>query len=254
MAQTRPEANTQLQALADPHARPKNCSIEDPLPIRIVLDYYLKEMNTCADLANEEPRPAESFAFKMPGAEDGKGSPSDTDGEGLDAKKRNERKLRTRKETVAIRLNNNFLQTVADLPRVLTHLNLVPRFETNLMWLDLSFNQLTKIDKEILEFKALKILYLHGNKIEKLSQVEKLAGLTNLEKLTINANPELEKQKIYRRFTAGALPQIRSLDQTCVTKEENRAARKFYLNYIQLRAAAREKAQEKRDLLEAAAF
>jgi Leucine-rich repeat (LRR) protein len=45
----------------------------------------------------------------------------------------------------------------------------------NLEWLDLSYNYLEKIEKEIPEmFPNLKTLYLHGNYISNLEEVKKL--------------------------------------------------------------------------------
>ena len=38
----------------------------------------------------------------------------------------------------------------------------------NLLWLDISYNYLTTIDEDILEFPELKTLYLHGNYIQNL--------------------------------------------------------------------------------------
>lgn len=233
--------------------RPKNCSIEDPLPIRIVLDYYLKEMRSCQELATEVPRPAEIFSFKKPVDYSDASDNDDAANAGLTIKKQ-ERKLRTKKETVAIRLNNNLLTTVCDLPAQIIANKLIPKPEKNLMWIDLSFNLLTTIDKELLDFKKLRILYMHGNRIEKLSEVEKLCVLPDLEKLTTNGNPELEKIPHYRKFTIGAVPQMRSLDHTVVTRGELAASRAFYVNYVTLRKMAREKAREKRELADAAAF
>ena len=38
-------------------------------------------------------------------------------------------------------------------------------------WVDVSFNNLTKIEDELLHFKHLRVLYLHGNGIAKLCDV-----------------------------------------------------------------------------------
>lgn len=43
-----------------------------------------------------------------------------------------------------------------------------------LKWVDLSYNYLVKIEPEILMFKNLKTLYLHGNYIYEMAEVEKL--------------------------------------------------------------------------------
>jgi hypothetical protein len=75
-----------------------------------------------------------------------------------------------------------------------------------------------------------------------------------LEKLTTNGNVEMEKQGHYRRFICGAVPQMRSLDHTVITRGEHEASRAFYVNFVKLRDDARERAKEKREMLEAAAF
>ncbi len=59
----------------------------------------------------------------------------------------------------------------------------------NLQWLDLSYNYLTEIEDEILEFKQLKVLYLHGNYIKCLEDTRKLQLLPNLANLTLYGNP-----------------------------------------------------------------
>lgn len=46
-----------------------------------------------------------------------------------------------------------------------------------LMWINLSFNFLTKIDAEILNFPMLKTLLLHGNYISEMEEVKKLQNL-----------------------------------------------------------------------------
>lgn len=45
---------------------------------------------------------------------------------------------------------------------------------SKLEWLDLSYNYLENIESEILKFKNLKTLYLHGNYIQNLEEVKKL--------------------------------------------------------------------------------
>lgn len=44
----------------------------------------------------------------------------------------------------------------------------------NLEWLDLSYNYLQTIDKELLSFPNLKTLYLHGNYVSNLEEARKL--------------------------------------------------------------------------------
>ena len=49
--------------------------------------------------------------------------------------------------------------------------------------------------KVLLEFKNLEILYLHGNSISNIKEVDKLANLSGLRKLTLHGN-EIEKEKV----------------------------------------------------------
>jgi len=47
----------------------------------------------------------------------------------------------------------------------------------------------------ILDFPDLQILYLHGNAISDMKEVEKLTMLKNLKKLSLHGNP-LENEKV----------------------------------------------------------
>ena len=63
-----------------------------------------------------------------------------------------------------IRLDFNQITTIEGLSRC-----------TKLVKLNLSYNHLTKIDNEILEFPCLKSLQLHGNFIADIEEVRKLS-------------------------------------------------------------------------------
>ena len=87
----------------------------------------------------------------------------------------------------------------------------------HLTWLDLSFNKLTTISRELAEFSSLKIMYLHGNMLKDLGKVlQTLRCLPQLYSLTLHGNP-LEEHKKYRLKILNGLPQLRSLDFTNVT-------------------------------------
>merc|ERR1719146_358699 len=69
-------------------------------------------------------------------------------------------------QTIAVRLDNNMIENLTDLPPALDFIMENPL--TNLQWIDLSFNMLTKIEPVLLKYTNLKVLYLHGNKINNL--------------------------------------------------------------------------------------
>jgi Leucine-rich repeat (LRR) protein len=57
----------------------------------------------------------------------------------------------------------------------------LPKSNPNqLQWLNLSYNYLTKIDPEILNFPLLKSLNLHGNYIAEIEEVRKLSKIGTL--------------------------------------------------------------------------
>lgn len=45
-----------------------------------------------------------------------------------------------------------------------------------MLWLDLSYNYLETIEMDLLQFKQLRTLYLHGNYISNLEETKKLNG------------------------------------------------------------------------------
>ena len=49
----------------------------------------------------------------------------------------------------------------------------VVEYPEDIAWLDLSFNDIAGISEDVLEFPALKMIYLHGNKIKKFSDLVK---------------------------------------------------------------------------------
>ncbi|XP_071951633.1 leucine-rich repeat-containing protein 51-like [Antedon mediterranea] len=116
----------------------------------------------------------------------------------------------------AVKFNNNALTEMSNFEPVLNKLIVEP---SQLLWLDLSMNDFTKIDPVILNFKNLKMLYLHGNGIEDGGQVDKLSGLPDLITLTLHGNP-MENERGYRHFILAKLPNLRSLDFSRVTKAD----------------------------------
>lgn len=94
---------------------------------------------------------------------------------------------------------------------------------SRLEWLDLSYNYLTKIENEILEFPNLKTLYLHGNYIQNLEEVKKLQDLPYLQTLTLYGN-SIEQIKGYRLYVLGMMYEkyetLKKLDSVLITRKE----------------------------------
>ncbi|KAF6104367.1 hypothetical protein HJG60_011318 [Phyllostomus discolor] len=130
------------------------------------LDYSFRSIHVLQDLISEEPRT------------------------GL-------RPLRHSKSgkslTQSLWLNNNVLNELKDFNQVISQLLENPG---NLAWIDLSFNDLSSIDPVLTTFFNLSVLYLHGNSIQRLGEVNKLAILPRLRSLTLHGNP-IEEEKGY---------------------------------------------------------
>ncbi|XP_064361352.1 leucine-rich repeat-containing protein 51 isoform X4 [Dromaius novaehollandiae] len=120
----------------------------------------------------------------------------------------------------ALRLNNNGLRSLAGLPPALEQLLEAPE---RLCWLDLSFNQLPHIDPVLARYGHLRRLDLHANRIGSLAEVQALAALPRLRRLTLHGNP-VEAQRGYRSYVLAALPQLTSLDFSAVTRQDRATA------------------------------
>ncbi|XP_071666785.1 leucine-rich repeat-containing protein 51 isoform X3 [Patagioenas fasciata] len=112
---------------------------------------------------------------------------------------------------LALRLNNNQLGGLEELPPTLWGLRLDPAL---LHWLDLSFNRLQHIHPS---------LQLHGNNIGELGEVDKLGVLPQLRRLTLHGNP-MEELRGYRNYVLSELPHLTSLDFSAVTKQDREDA------------------------------
>lgn len=229
------------------------------------LDYSFKELKSCAELESEEPRfggrrraqagdkdanaphqddtdPVGSDATGGPAATPreplaGSGVPAlpQIGGAGPVAKGTVVSRLAShakrivRDVTVAVKLNNNSIGSLQDLPQALRNSPWIDMEDPlrNCQWIDISFNNLRIIEPELLQFHQLKALYLHGNSIKSLPSVERLSKLTKLISLTLNGNP-VECSRCYRMYTVGALTKLRSLDHSTVTEEESREANAWF--------------------------
>lgn len=242
------------------------------------LDYSFKELKSCAEIETEEPRSGRRRVHataanigEAPGAVGVAGAAGGTASEGgLDSSMAPSPALvpgktggavlaRTgggmigatssatphfrrvvRKVTVAVKLNNNFIETVRDLPQSLEAAMEDPL--KYLMWVDLSFNRLAKIEPTLLQFQNLKALYLHGNRISSLPSSEKLRKLPKLISLTLNGNP-IENSPCYRVFVVGALQHLRQLDHSTITEDELLSSRSWFEAHLR-RKEKRERERE----------
>lgn len=150
------------------------------------------------------------------------------------------RALVIQQHTVAVKLNNNQIESLSDLPQALESVMYDP--VGRLQWLDLSFNLLSSVEASLLRYPGLKALYLHGNRIKSLPNVERLRNLPKLISLTMNGNP-VENKKIYRAYIIGALPNLRSLDHATIAEDELERAYAWFQAHL-LRDKARKEALE----------
>jgi len=63
------------------------------------------------------------------------------------------------------------------------------------------------------------VLYFHGNNVSKLSEVDKLASLTNLRTMALHGNP-IENSDGYKQYIISKIPQLKSLDFTAIIKSD----------------------------------
>ncbi|NP_001269023.1 leucine-rich repeat-containing protein 51 isoform X1 [Echinops telfairi] len=157
------------------------------------LDYSFKSIHVIPDLVSEEPRPG---LRPLRHSQSGKSL------------------------TQSLWLNNNVLNDLKDFSQVTSQLLEHPE---NLAWIDLSFNDLTSIDPILTTFFNLSVLYLHGNSIHRLREVDKLALLPRLRSLTLHGNP-MEEEKGYRYYVLCTLPRITTFDFSGVTKADRTTA------------------------------
>ena len=123
--------------------------------------------------------------------------------------------------STSLRLNNNELTTLEELPASLGPVLLLPN---RLQWLDLSFNQISHIEPIVAACPSLKLLYLHVNTISEPKQLDCLKGLPFLHTLTLHGN-DVENVPNYRFKLAVNLPALKSLDFSALTIVEKDKAR-----------------------------
>jgi Leucine-rich repeat (LRR) protein len=122
-------------------------------------------------------------------------------------------------ESTALRVNNNMLSNWDGFVDTITALFV--DHSSHLQWLDLSFNDLKIIDDSILVLSNLTMLYLHGNNIKKMKEVEKLGTLLRLKSLSLHGNP-IETVSGYRQYVLHHIPQLQTFDFSGVTKSDRK--------------------------------
>lgn len=155
-----------------------------------------------ADLVTEVNGPDGGAAAAADGAEGGAG------GAGRSRKKR--------PRANAVKLNNNEFTSMKGLDLALAE---VVHDPAEVAWVDLSFNQLDRIDRVYAEFPGLQRLYLHANNITNLTDVDRLQELTQLRSLTLHGNP-IQENKLYRNYIISQIPWLRTLDFSAITRKD----------------------------------
>ncbi|XP_013413154.1 leucine-rich repeat-containing protein 51-like [Lingula anatina] len=168
----------------------KNAEILAPL------DFSFMTLTTCSDVLGEEPRLQSPRKSKPKKSESGKYL------------------------SHCLRLNNN---NIADFETLEATLEKLVDDPLELQWLDLSFNELTKLDPVLGKYPNLQILYLHGNGIADLKEVDNLATCRSLRKLTLHGNP-IENIKGYRSHVLSKLPNLADFDFSRITKADRATA------------------------------
>ncbi|XP_049855436.1 leucine-rich repeat-containing protein 51-like [Schistocerca gregaria] len=118
--------------------------------------------------------------------------------------------------TRSLWLSNNLLKSVRGLQALTRRLLWQPEA---LAWLNLSHNFLVELGTELADFHNLTILYLHCNRVHTLSGIAVLRHLPLIAHLTLHGNP-LAQVPFYRGRVLSLVPQLRSLDGSCVLPGE----------------------------------
>ena len=121
-----------------------------------------------------------------------------------------------------MRLGNNEIPSIDILYKPLA----IALDTTAILWLDLSFNSISKISDTIVNnFPNLSTLHLHVNQISSFAEVKKLANLTDLKALSLHGNP-IEERKHYRNFCLHTCPHLHKFDMSPVTEKQKRSVSK----------------------------
>lgn len=139
--------------------------------------------------------------------------------------------------STTLKFNNN---TLTDFEGFEGAIEFLIENPSDLSSLDLSFNDLLKLDSAILQYKNIKMLYLHGNQIAKLEELDKLAELPHLLSLTVHGNP-IESQPGFRSYILSRLPNLKTLNFSGVTKADLKNASTWSTMYGKRKTRRRRK-------------
>lgn len=202
----------------------------------VPLDFSFSKVNTVEDLLTLTPVERE----RRPGTSSGrpKSSGSAVTARSGVAGLRESQYSCDIEAVTALRLNNNTLATVEGLlPTVMPRL--VPFHSVSqLLWLDLSFNQLTDVDEALLEFTSLSVLYLHANQIQESANYQLLSNLKSLTNLAIHGNPMDAVPNIHKKLLA-TLPNLTKLNFSPVTRLQRADAEQWKASQARARAKHR---------------
>jgi hypothetical protein len=187
--QMRPPLDYSYQELKTMGELPEHETNDGGSKARVVKE---EKKETHARSGNEEGRtmtPME-LAMAMLASEDASSGGADAQEKKKEDEQDKEKDAASHKKlmkTTGIRLSYNELTSLAGFEAALEAVMDNPK--ENLQWLDLSHNRLTSVERVLLKFPNLSVIYLHGNNIRTLKSVYQLNGLPNLRKLTLHGNP-----------------------------------------------------------------
>jgi hypothetical protein len=132
----------------------------------------------------------------------------------------------------AVRLSNNRVKTLDTLVGPM-----VANIDSkDIQWLDLSFNQIQSFghaENVSAAFENITTIYMHANKVSRLSQIKKLKAFPKLKSLTLYGNP-IEEHKHYRNFVMYYCPHITQFDSSPITHSERVANEVWAKNFRNL--------------------
>lgn len=132
------------------------------------------------------------------------------------------KKTRVKNMTTSLVLSYN---TIPDLTGFVDIISKVMKVPMSLKWIDLSYNHLTTIPKELSLLPQLMSLYLHSNYLSDLKELLNIQD-SNIKSLTLYGN-SIDQLPGYRLYTITLLPQLKRLDSVLVTKLEKDNANVF---------------------------